>query len=76
MSEGGARPSRRVVAATRLKWAALSVAPPYGTTVPELMAETGMSRPWVYQRLSELSRAGQLVQIGRGRWRAATDDSP
>ena len=40
--------------------------------MPELMDETGMSRPWVYQRLQELARAGQVTQVSRGRWRAAT----
>ena len=29
-------------------WAALSLAPDEGTTVTELMATTGMGRPWVY----------------------------
>lgn len=29
-------------------WAALSPAPEEGTTVPDLMDATGMSRPWVY----------------------------
>jgi hypothetical protein len=52
-------------------WAALSFAPDVGVTVPELMAETGMSRPWVYQRLSDLARRGQVVQVSRGWWRAA-----
>ena len=54
-------------------WAALSLASHEGTTVPELMSETGMSRPWVYQRLQELTRRGQVVQASRGRWRTATD---
>jgi hypothetical protein len=54
-------------------WAVLSIAPADGTTVPELMDETGMSRPWVYQRLQELARAGHVTQVSRGRWRAVTD---
>ena len=53
-------------------WTALSLAPPQGTTVPELMAATGMSRPWVYQRLAELARSSQVVQESRGRWRAGS----
>jgi hypothetical protein len=52
-------------------WAVLSIAPDNGITVPELMDETGMSRPWVYQRLQELVRTGQVTQVTRGRWRAA-----
>jgi hypothetical protein len=51
-------------------WVALCMSPDEGTTVPDLMAETGMSRPWVYQRLHELSQRGQVTQISRGRWRA------
>jgi hypothetical protein len=54
-------------------WAVLSIAPGHGITVPELMDETGMSRPWVYQRLQELARTGHVTQVSRGRWRAATD---
>jgi S-DNA-T family DNA segregation ATPase FtsK/SpoIIIE len=54
-------------------WAVLSIAPEDGITVPQLMDETGMSRPWVYQRLQELARAGHVAQVSRGRWRAATD---
>jgi S-DNA-T family DNA segregation ATPase FtsK/SpoIIIE len=56
-------------------WAALVVAPPEGTTVPDLMAETGMSRPWVYLRLRELAEQGQVIQVSRGRWRAAASDT-
>jgi S-DNA-T family DNA segregation ATPase FtsK/SpoIIIE len=56
-------------------WAALSCAPEEGITVPELMDETGMSRPWVYQRLQELSRRGQVAQVSRGRWHATGGDS-
>jgi S-DNA-T family DNA segregation ATPase FtsK/SpoIIIE len=56
-------------------WAALCLAPTDGTTVPELMAETGMSRPWVYQRLADLAGAGQVHQVSRGRWRAVPGSS-
>ena len=56
-------------------WAALSLAPDDGTTVPELMEATGMSRPWVYLRLRELAELGQVVQVSRGRWRAVIDDA-
>jgi S-DNA-T family DNA segregation ATPase FtsK/SpoIIIE len=51
-------------------WAALSLAPPAGITVPQLMDETRMSRPWVYQRLHDLARRGQVTQVSRGRWHA------
>jgi S-DNA-T family DNA segregation ATPase FtsK/SpoIIIE len=56
-------------------WAALMVAPPEGTTVPDLVAETGMSRPWVYLRLRELANRGQVIQVSRGRWRAIPSDT-
>jgi hypothetical protein len=48
-------------------WIALSLAPAEGITVPELMDQTGMSRPWVYQRLQELVRRGQATLVSRGR---------
>jgi hypothetical protein len=47
-------------------WAALVIASPEGTTVPDLMAETGMSRPWVYLRLRELADQGKVTQVSRG----------
>jgi S-DNA-T family DNA segregation ATPase FtsK/SpoIIIE len=56
-------------------WAALSLAPDEGITVPELMAETGMSRPWVYQRLADLARRSQVTQVSRGRWHTVPGDS-
>jgi hypothetical protein len=57
-----------------LLWAALSLAPEDGITVPDLMEATGMSRPWIYQRLRELADVGQVIQVSRGRWRAVTGD--
>jgi hypothetical protein len=54
-------------------WAALSLAPDEGVSVPELMNATRMSRPWVYQRLRELVDRGQVTQVSRGRWRAVTE---
>ena len=58
-----------------LLWAALVCAPPEGTTVPDLMAATGMSRPWIYLRLRELAEQGHVLQVSRGRWRAVTGDT-
>ena len=49
---------------------ALSKAPEGGIAVPDLMTETGMSRPWIYQRLHDLTQRGQATQVSRGRWRA------
>jgi DNA segregation ATPase FtsK/SpoIIIE-like protein len=55
-------------------WAALSLAPDNGVTVPQLMKSVGMSRPWIYRRLATLTRAGEVKQITRGRWRATDSD--
>jgi DNA segregation ATPase FtsK/SpoIIIE-like protein len=57
-----------------LLWTALSLAPDDGITVPDLMGATSMSRPWIYLRLRELVDAGQVIQVSRGRWRAAIGD--
>jgi FtsK/SpoIIIE family len=43
-------------------WFALSLAPDGGTTVPDLMEATGMSRPWVYLRLRELTEQEQCLK--------------
>jgi hypothetical protein len=51
-------------------WAALSLAPGDGISVPGLMGATGMGRRWVYYRLRELADAGRAVQTERGNWRA------
>jgi S-DNA-T family DNA segregation ATPase FtsK/SpoIIIE len=59
-----------------LLWAALSMAPAEGITVPELVSQTGMSRPWIYQRLRDLVRDSQAAQVTRGRWRTVADHSP
>jgi hypothetical protein len=55
-------------------WAALSLAPDDGISVPTLMAATGMGRRWVYYRLRELADAGRIVQTLRGTWRTAESD--
>jgi S-DNA-T family DNA segregation ATPase FtsK/SpoIIIE len=56
-------------------WAMLSAAPEEGTPVSHLIAGTGMSRPWIYQRLRDLAEAGRVAQVSRGRWRAETEHS-
>jgi S-DNA-T family DNA segregation ATPase FtsK/SpoIIIE len=53
-------------------WEMLAGAPAEGTPVPLLIQATGMSRPWIYQRLRELADAGRVIQVSRGRWRAVT----
>ena len=64
-------PGRHAANAEEALWTALRAAPNEGATVPELMAATRMSRPWVYLRLRELAETGRVVQAARGRWRAA-----
>jgi hypothetical protein len=54
-------------------WEMLAAAPDDGIPVPHLMLATGMSRPWIYQRLRELADTGRVIQVSRGRWRAAPD---
>jgi hypothetical protein len=56
-------------------WAALSLAPAEGVTVPDLVQYTGMSRPWIYLRLRELLDQGQVSQVTRGHWRATESDT-
>jgi FtsK/SpoIIIE family len=51
-------------------WAALSLAPDTGTSVADLINATGMSRPWVYLRLRELTSRHQAIQVSRGFWKA------
>ena len=58
-----------------LLWLALMLAPEEGTTVPDLMTATGMSRPWIYLRLRDLAEQGHVIQVSRGRWRAIADDT-
>ena len=51
-----------------------SLAPEEGTTVPELMDETGMSRPWVYQRLQELATPARSSRSAEAAGAPPTDD--
>ncbi len=51
--------------------AALASAPGEGTPVPHLMIVTGMTRPTLYRRLNDLVESGIVIQVGRGRYRAA-----
>jgi FtsK/SpoIIIE family len=59
-------------------WAVLSLAPEQGSSIPDLMNATGMSRATLYRHLAEHARTGQAVQVGRGRWRARAtqEDDP
>jgi len=56
-------------------WAALSLAPEDGISVPGLMSATGMGRRWIYYRLRELADTGRAVQTVRGNWRTTAPES-
>jgi S-DNA-T family DNA segregation ATPase FtsK/SpoIIIE len=52
-------------------WDALVDAGAEGISVAELEAACGMARRWVYYRLQAHAKAGRVVQVRRGYWRAA-----
>jgi S-DNA-T family DNA segregation ATPase FtsK/SpoIIIE len=57
--------------------AALRAAGPRGAKVAELAHTVGRAKTWVYERLQDLHRQGQVERAGHGRWRAITDaDGP
>jgi S-DNA-T family DNA segregation ATPase FtsK/SpoIIIE len=66
---GGNGPDDDRDAPEAILWAALSLAPEEGISVPGLMTATGMGRRWVYYRLRELADAGRAIQTVRGTWR-------
>ena len=53
-------------------WDALCDGPEDGADVAELMRATGMRRSTVYKYLAQLAEQGRAIQVGWGRWRAAT----
>jgi S-DNA-T family DNA segregation ATPase FtsK/SpoIIIE len=56
-------------------WAALQAAEPRGAKVAELAHTVGRAKTWVYERLQELHRQGQVERAGHGRWRISTSPS-
>jgi DNA-binding IclR family transcriptional regulator len=52
-------------------WAALHAAGPRGAKVAELAHAVGRAKTWVYERLQDLHRQGQVERAGHGRWRAS-----
>jgi S-DNA-T family DNA segregation ATPase FtsK/SpoIIIE len=50
--------------------AALQAAGPRGAKVAELAHTVGRAKTWVYERLQDLHRQGQVDRAGHGRWRA------
>jgi S-DNA-T family DNA segregation ATPase FtsK/SpoIIIE len=55
-------------------WLALCTAPDEGADIAELLRLTGMSRATLYRHLAQHARAGQAIQVSRGRWRATTTE--
>ncbi|MEU9869802.1 cell division protein FtsK [Actinomadura sp. NPDC048021] len=62
-------PSREDHAETALR-EALDGAPEEGLPIAHLLMLTELSRPTLYRRLAELVKAGEAVQVGRGRYKA------
>jgi hypothetical protein len=52
--------------------AALRGAGPRGAKVAELAHTVGRAKTWVYERLQDLHRQGQVERAGHGRWRIRT----
>ena len=57
-------------------WMTLCRAPMEGIGIGDLISVTGMTRSTVYRRLRELAKAGHVVQVSRGRWRARSTEEP
>jgi S-DNA-T family DNA segregation ATPase FtsK/SpoIIIE len=69
------RPGDERAAPEAILWAALSLAPDDGISVPGLMTATGMGRRWVYYRLHDLADVGRVVQTAQGTWRTTEPGS-
>jgi hypothetical protein len=54
--------------------ACLRAAGPRGAKVAELAAAIGRAKTWVYERLQDLHRTGQVERAGHGRWRLTHPD--
>jgi S-DNA-T family DNA segregation ATPase FtsK/SpoIIIE len=55
--------------------ACLRAAGPRGAKVAELAAAIGRAKTWVYERLQDLARTGEVERAGHGRWRLTHPDS-
>jgi S-DNA-T family DNA segregation ATPase FtsK/SpoIIIE len=56
--------------------ACLRAAGPRGAKVAELAAAIGRAKTWVYERLQDLARTGQVERAGHGRWRLTHPHDP
>jgi len=52
------------------------MAPDEGIGIGELMQVTRMSRPSLYRYLTQHAKAGRVIQVSWGRWRAVTTEEP
>jgi DNA segregation ATPase FtsK/SpoIIIE-like protein len=76
-SPDAAQPVRaEVTTAEDALWIALCMAPDEGTEIGDLMRITGMTKPTIYRHLREHVKAGHVLQVSRGRWRARTTEEP
>ena len=76
-SPGADAPSgRQPTLAEQTLWTALCTTPDQGIAVGDLMRVTGMTRPTIYRHLREYVRAGRVMQVSRGLWRARTTEEP
>jgi S-DNA-T family DNA segregation ATPase FtsK/SpoIIIE len=55
--------------------ACLRAAGPRGARVAELAAAIGRAKTWVYERLQDLHRAGEVERARHGRWRLTRPDA-
>jgi S-DNA-T family DNA segregation ATPase FtsK/SpoIIIE len=56
--------------------ACLRAAGPRGAKVAELAAAISRAKTWVYERLQDLARTGQVERAGHGRWRLTHPHDP
>jgi len=54
----------------------LRAAGPRGAKVAELAAAIGRAKTWVYERLQDLARTGEVERAGHGRWRLTHPHAP
>jgi S-DNA-T family DNA segregation ATPase FtsK/SpoIIIE len=62
--------SKAAASPETLLWEVLTGAPAKGIPTAHLMIATGMSRRTLYRRLNDHIKAGRVIQVSRGRYRA------
>jgi hypothetical protein len=74
LGQAGNGPGSNRDAPEVILWAALSMAPEEGSSIPDLLQATGMTRATLYRHLGEHAKFGRAIQVSRGRWRARTTE--